>query len=505
LILEDFKLHINSNVPASGFKLFQRQLKQKLLIEKFNGWQGFLVFSIAATAIAIMVANGGMTPGIMLVALMVGVPVVYFLIVKPEFGIMVYLNYAYTMMLMIRYGINAPLGTIMDGFMGLFILGIFIHMKKKREWELFKNPISTVILIWVGYNIFEVVNPAAASRMSWLGALRTVALVALYFFVFLLHVRTRKFLYIIVKWWLLVSMINACYAFKQEYIGFFDFEQRYLDSDPNIGQLLFLAGHWRKFSMMSDPVTFAYNMAMASLLCMGLISGPIKFYKKLILGFMALFFLNAMLFSGTRGAFPLVPIALMLYAILKFNKQVMIFTGLGLLFVVFLIFMPSSNQNILRFQSAFRPNEDASYMVRKRNQARIKPFIYSHPIGGGLGATEYFGQKYAPGSYLAHFPPDSGYVRVTVELGPIGLIIFCIMIFVILKTGINNYYSIRDPKLKALTLALLLVIFAWNIGNFPQEAFVQYPSNVLFFLTVALVVITKRLDDEQNLLADAKQ
>ena len=253
MILEDFKLHINSNVPASGFKLFQRQLKQKLLIEKFNGWQGFLVFSIAATAIAIMVANGGMTPGIMLVALMVGVPVVYFLIVKPEFGIMVYLNYAYTMMLMIRYGINAPLGTIMDGFMGLFILGIFIHMKKKREWELFKNPISTVILIWVGYNIFEVVNPAAASRMSWLGALRTVALVALYFFVFLLHVRTRKFLYIIVKWWLLVSMINACYAFKQEYIGFFDFEQRYLDSDPNIGQLLFLAGFLRRFHENKNP------------------------------------------------------------------------------------------------------------------------------------------------------------------------------------------------------------------------------------------------------------
>lgn len=502
--MDNFKLHINSSVPTSRFKLFLLQLKQRLLIEKFNGWQGVLFLSIAATAIAIIVSIGGVTTGVILIALMIGVPIVYFLIVIPQFGILVYLNYAYIMMLLIRIGINAPLGTLMDGFLGLFLLGLFIHMKKKKEWELLKNPISTVILVWVGYNIFEVVNPAAASRLSWLGALRTVALVALYFFVFLLHIRTRKFLFIIIKWWLLVSVINACYAFKQEYIGFFAFEERYLNSDPNIAQLLFLAGHWRKFSMMSDPVTFAYNMAMSSLLCMGFISAPIKFYKKIILGFMALFFLNAMLFSGTRGAFPLVPIALMLYAILKFNKQVMIFTGVGLLFVVFLIFMPSSNQNILRFQSAFRPNEDASYMVRKRNQARIKPFIYAHPIGGGLGATEYFGQKYAPGSYLAHFPPDSGYVRVTVELGPIGLAIFCVMIFVILKTGINNYYSIKDPKLKALTLGLLLVIFAWNIGNFPQEAFVQYPSNVLFFLTVALVVITKRLDDEQNQIANAE-
>ncbi len=137
--MEDFKLHINSNVPASGFKLFLNQLKRKLVIEKFNGWQGFFILSIAATAIAIMVANGGMTPGIMAIALMVGVPVVYFLIVVPQFGIMVYLNYAYIMMLLIRYGINAPLGTVMDGFMGLFILGIFIHMKKKKEWEVLKK------------------------------------------------------------------------------------------------------------------------------------------------------------------------------------------------------------------------------------------------------------------------------------------------------------------------------------------------------------------------------
>jgi len=236
---------------------------------------------------------------------------------------------------------------------------------------------------------------------------------------------------------------------------------------------------------------------------MGLISGPMKAYKKIILATLAMFFLYVMLFSGTRGAYPLVPLALMLLAVLKFNKQVLLFTGMGLLFVIFLIFMPSSNQNILRFQSAFRPGEDASYKVRKMNQARIKPYVYSHPIGGGLGATEYFGKKYAPDSYLANFPPDSGYVRVTVELGYIGLFIFCLMIFTILKTGINYYYKIRDPQLKSIVLAMLLVIFAWNIGNFPQEAFVQYPSNVLFYLSIALMVIVYRLDEQQNLAANA--
>ncbi|MGL1489090.1 hypothetical protein ACSTJG_25000, partial [Vibrio parahaemolyticus] len=78
------------------------------------------------------------------------------------------------------------------------------------------------------------------------------------------------------------------------------------------------------------------------------------------------------------------------------------------------------NQNILRFQSAFRPNNDASYRVRIFNQARIKPYIWSHPIGGGLGSTGEWGKKFAPNSYLANFPPDSGYVRTTVELGYVG-------------------------------------------------------------------------------------
>ena len=256
--------------------------------------------------------------------------------------------------------------------------------------------------------------------------------------------------------------------------------------------------------MFSDPVTFAYNMATASLLCMALITGPLKTYKKMILGFLAVFFLYVMLFSGTRGAFPLVPAAFMLYAILKFNRQILVFTVGALFFIVFLIFLPTSNQNILRFQTAFRPSNDASYKVREMNQARIKPYIYTHPIGGGLGATGEWGIKFAPNSFLAHFPPDSGYVRTTVELGWIGLFIFSYMIFTILKTGVNSYYDIRDPELKSYSLGMILMVFTWNIGNFPQQALVQYPSNVLFFLAVALMGVIYRIDQQQNLAINGK-
>jgi hypothetical protein len=68
----------------------------------------------------------------------------------------------------------------------------------------------------------------------------------------------------------------------------------------------------------------------------------------------------------------------------------------------------------------------------------------------------------------------------------------------ILKTGINYYYRIRDPELKTYCLAMVLIVFAFNVGNYPQVALVQFPSNVYFYLVVALINILYRLDIEKN-------
>lgn len=502
--MDDFTLHIDPSNNRQK-KTIGKILRRFLLVEKFPGWWGFAIFFIISSILAYAIAESGMKIALMVIAFSVALPVVYFLVVKPEFGIMVYLTLAYTIMWFLRYGVGGfPLGTLMDGMLALFTLGMFMQIKQKQDFDLLKGKVSLMILIWVSYTMMQVANPAAESRLAWVYTVRTVGLVTLMYFIFTYNIRTKQFIRIILKWWIVWSFINACYAFKQEYFGFADFEEQWLHSAPELASLLFLAGHWRKFSMFSDPVTFAYNMATASLLCMALITGPLKTYKKMILGFLAVFFLYVMLFSGTRGAFPLVPAAFMLYAILKFNRQILVFTVGALFFIVFLIFLPTSNQNILRFQTAFRPSNDASYKVREMNQARIKPYIYTHPIGGGLGATGEWGIKFAPNSFLAHFPPDSGYVRTTVELGWIGLFIFSYMIFTILKTGVNSYYDIRDPELKSYSLGMILMVFTWNIGNFPQQALVQYPSNVLFFLAVALMGVIYRIDQQQNLAINGK-
>jgi putative inorganic carbon (HCO3(-)) transporter len=452
---------------------------------------------LISSLFAFVVTMSGITGGVLLL-LSIIVPIMVVGIVKyPQFGIICYLILAYSIMYVMGFGINFPLGTIMDGVLLLLIIGFFIKQKVNPQWSLFKNPITIIILIWILYNVLQVINPNSESRLAWMYTIRSVAGVMLSYFVFNYQINSVKFIRIIIKIWLSLSFIGALYAIKQEYIGFFPYEQRGLDSNPLLQNLLFINGHWRKSSIFSDPVSFSYNMVASSILSVSLMFGPTTKKVKILLGVLALVFLNVMLYSGTRAAYVLFPVSMVLLAILKFNKQILLIFGVFAFFLAALIYVPTSNASITRFQSAFRPSNDASYNVRAQNQKKIQPYIKSHSIGGGLGATGVWGVRFAPYSILAQFPPDSGYVRVAVELGWIGLFLICTLMFIVIKTGIDSYFKIKDAELKCYCLAMVLIIFAINIGNFPQEAIVQFPLSVYFYLFIALINITLRLDQQK--------
>lgn len=473
-------------------------LWEKLYIQKFANPLGITLLTLVSLFFAFIVYFAGVKGGMLSLVMIVALPIVYGIVAHPKFGILVLLVMAYLLFFIMRQGIDFPLGTLMDGIQALLMLGFIIQQRARPSWSILKGPVTTMILIWIGYNLLEVVNPVAESRLAWVYTVRSVAVVMLMYFVFMYNIRSVKFIRLIFKVWIVLALFGAAYAFKQEYFGFSPSEKQWLHSDPNIAALFYIDGHWRKFSIFSDPVSFSYNMAVCAMLCISLITGKLKLWKKVVLSLLTVFYLMTMLYSGTRGAYVLVPVGMLLFSILNYNKKVLKFSIAAALFIIFLIMVPTSNPSIYRFQTAFRPSNDASFNVRKANQKRIQPYILSHPMGGGLGATGAWGQRFAPNSYLAHFPPDSGYVRVAVELGWIGLLLFCLLMFTILRTGINNYYKIRDPELKNYCMAMTLVIFCFNFGNYPQEAIVQFPSNLYFFLAVALINITYQLDIEKN-------
>lgn len=459
-----------------------------------------------ALFIAFAIAMGGVIAAGGLLAIFIGVPVVLGIIAYPKFGIAVLMIVAFFLNYVSEFlPPETPTGIILDAITYLLIFGFLLKFKYDKDWSYFKNPISYLVLAWLAYNFFEAINPASPSILAWVYTVRTVGVIMLMYFIFVYQIRSLATIKFLLKLWLVLALLAAISGFQQENFGLFPFEKAWYYSDPLRLSFLYINGHLRKVAIFPDPVTFSYNMVVAAVLCLCIIFTKIKTYKKVILSCMIPFFFLVMLYSGTRGAFVLPPAALAMLAVMNFNKKILVVVvGAGIL-LVGLIFMPTSNQFIKRFQTAFRPSDDASFNVRAENQKRIKPYILSHPIGGGLGSVGIWGRRFAPNSFLAKFPPDSGYVRVAVEMGWIGLILFCTLMFVILKTGINNYYLIKNPELKIYCLAMVLIIFVFNIGNYPQQALVQYPSNILFYLACALLSVTLRLDkQEQQELAEKK-
>lgn len=483
----------------TGNNEIKQSFWKNLLVQKFSHPFALLFLLITSLVISFLTYKLEFIGVGAVLAITIGLPIVFAITVYPEFGICALIIAAFFISYVSEFlPDSVPIGTLMDVTTYLLILGFFIKQRTEQNWTYFKNPISYMILVWLAYNMLEFVNPSAESRLAWIYTVRTVGFIMLMYFVFVYQIRTVKFIKTLLKLWIALDILAGISAFQQENIGFFPFEHRYLYADPLRVSLLFINGHMRKFGIFSDPVTFSYNMVIGALLCIVLIMGEIPVKRKVLLGCIAGFFLFVMLYSGTRAAYVLVPGALSMLAVLNFNRRVLTFTIVAGALLGILIVMPTSNPLIKRFQTAFNPSDDPSYNVRAENQKKIKPFILSHPIGGGLGSVGVWGRKFSPNSMLAKFPPDSGYVRVSVEMGWVGLLLFCTLIFVVLKTGINFYFSIKNPELKNYCLAMLLILFAFNIGNFPQQAIVQYPSNILFYLAISILVVCKRIDDQEQ-------
>jgi hypothetical protein len=480
------------NIPKKTFW-------NKIIIRKFSAPIVIAFLVLSSLFITVLIARGGYVTGLLILCGILGIPAALATVIYPKFGISVLLIVSF----FINYSSrllpeDTPIGLVMDTLTYLLILGFFVKQRQEKDWSYFNNPISWFVLIWLGYNLFEVLNPSSPSILEWVYTIRTVGVIMLMYFVFLQHIRSKEFIRFLLKLWLFLNVIAALSGLQQEFWGLLPFEQVWLHRSPERFKLLFIAGHLRKWGIFSDPVVFAYNMVAAALLCLCLILSEIKTYKKIILSGLTTLFIFAMLYTGTRASYVIIPAGLAMLFILRFNKKVLVFAVFAAIFFVALIRVPTSNPTLARFQSAFRPSKDASFNERAKNQERIKPFILSHPIGGGLGAVGVWGERFAPNSYLAHFPPDSGYVRVAVEVGWIGLLLYCIFNFVIMYKGIQYFYLIKDPELKTYCLAMVLIIFAFDIGNYPQQALVQYPSNILFYLAMALLDVTMRLDLKQR-------
>lgn len=469
-------------------------LRKKIREEKLLNPLGYFLFSGVSLFIALAIGVFGIVPGILFMGIILGLPALHGMVFNTRFGIILILMLEFCLGIVYRLVPGVSFGVLIDVIVCLLIFGMFVQQVGKRDWKFLRNPISVVVLIWIIYNLLQVLNPVATSRLAWVYSVRSIAVVFILFYIALYAINSLSFVTLFMKVMVVFTLIGAVYGCYQEFFGYPQFELTVFTSDPEMFELMFQAGKLRKVSIFADPVVFGVLMSYMSVFCFILCTGPFNVYKKVFLGITAFLCMFSMSFSGTRTAYVLLPISFVFYVLLSHQKKMLIAMGVFAVFGAVLILMPTSNSTIVRVQSAFRPGKDASFQVRVKNQQLIKPYIQSHPFGSGLGCVGLFGKKFSPGTFLSKFPPDSGYVRIAIEQGWIGLILYFILLFVVLKEGIKYYYRCVDPRIKTYYAALVTMIYTLTIGSYPQEIFTSFPIPVVFCTAMALICKLKDFD-----------
>jgi len=251
--------------------------------------------------------------------------------------------------------------------------------------------------------------------------------------------------------------------------------------------LVFNYGRWRAIGSIGSPAQFGIIMAFLSCISTSLLFAQRSLWPKLILGFVSATTLMGMVYSGTRSAFVILPIFLLIWVFLSRQKKMYLFLLAGMVGLSVLMVVPSNNYHIQRIQSTFKASEDASYQTRARNRKMIAPWILSHPMGGGLGSTGVWGNRFSPGTFLANFPPDSGLVRVAVELGWVGLLFFLFVYYRVLITGAKKIWAMQPSKYRALATGIVGGISALLIVEWGQEVVGVFPMSILFWMIVAML------------------
>jgi len=481
------------NYTISIFSGFKAWLTNQVILQKLNNPLGFVMAGLFAVGLAFVISMLPLKFAILLVGGLIAIPVVLACFYDLNFGIVIMLFAAFLLGLVAKYT-DAPIGTALDGLLVLMLVGLLARLIKEKNFSFAQNPISIFIFAWIYYNLLEVLNPWAGSRLAWVYTVRTVALLLSLYFIACYAFSSYKRIVFTLKVILFLGFVSALYSLKQEWIGFSNAETTWLNADEERFMLIFQWDRMRVFSFFSDPTTFGILMGYMSMLCLVLAAGPLKAWKRIMLLIAAGSMLLGMAYAGSRTPFVMLPMGVLMYLVLTLNRKTIIATGIFFMIGVVLIMKSTSSAVVWRIQSAFKSDSKDTIEVRMKNQAKIQPYIHSHPVGAGLGSTGYWGKRFTPNSWLASFAHDSLYVRLAVETGWIGLIIYMGLLFTAMRTSIRYYFRVKDPTIKTIYLGLTMSVFLLALASYPQEAITLLPTSVIFYIMLAMIARLKDFD-----------
>ncbi|MDE3248685.1 MAG: hypothetical protein KGO82_08505 [Bacteroidota bacterium] len=488
-------LYKNISSPALNW------MKEYFFIRRMNSWPGWIVMALLGIGLAFLSAFVNPKLPLLAAGSLVGLLYVLACIRYPEFAYYAFIYSILTFTLPARVaGINLPLGPLIEGSGYLAALSILAAQYRNRvnSRDFWKTPLSIMMIVITLYLFLEAFNPEIGSREGWFNYFRKQILYMIFYYISFLMLDSIEKIRRFIKFWIYAALLVALWGIKQQWFGFTAYEDAWIHSDPNIASLLFQGGMFRKFSIMPDPASYGVLVTSSAVLTLVLaVRTPSKKLRNKLL-FVTIIFIVSSGYSGTRTCNAMLAGGILAYGIFTLNEKRTIRVLLTAIFAgLFLFLGPFRNTPVIaRASTTFASNKDASHILRDVNRHNVQPYVYAHPIGGGLQTCGEEGLRFYPGHPLAGFPPDSGYTKTMVEQGWIGLALNLIFFFIVLQTGIQGFFNARKPEIKTLYMALNVCFFSVAVGQYSQLAIAQYPQYLIFLATLVIFYKLKEYDKQ---------
>ena len=235
---------------------------------------------------------------------------------------------------------------------------------------------------------------------------------------------------------------------------------------------------------------------------LGILAFYVKNYGlKIFYAIISGFAIYGMFLSGTRGAM-IVPLAgLALFVLISKNFKAFL-TGTILLAFVYVFFayttIGQGNGMIRRMRSAFQPTNDASFNVRRDNQKKLAEYLKHKPFGEGLGLSGVENRDISY-RFTTNIPNDSWYVKVWVETGIVGAILYLGgLIIVMIKCALIIMFKIKNKEQRGILSGMLCGIFGMFVSAYGNPFWGQFPTMFIAFIFLAIILKSPYLEKEKD-------
>ena len=204
--------------------------------------------------------------------------------------------------------------------------------------------------------------------------------------------------------------------------------------------------------------------------------------------------------SGTRVAIAIPFVGIASYLVLSKRVKIILIFG-GLLIFMFVFFkytnIGEGNSTIRRARTAFNPNEDASFLVRKNNQEKMKIYMVNKPFGIGIGLSASRAHKYGSYTKLSEIPTDSWMVLIWIETGIVGLCLYIgFLLFILVYCAYIIMFKLKNQELRQYMMGLYGGIAGLMVSNYATEALAQFPNGFIVYIGLAMISISPYFDKE---------